>query len=467
MFIDSLVVTILLAVAHNVVAQTPDWPELYDPELILNLHIKLKSDDFNTINNDSTFEIEVPALFWEEADGEASAQLVSIRRKSADPLGPKVSYKIDINEYEGELDDTLGLAKKSWHSVKKLSLENGDDKDVVTEHLGWMMNMLAENVIYPVGHKPGMANYAGLTAHLVSGGVDRFDFSGSVDEPKYLGLYVNVEQPDKQFLKNRGKWVSDQTYLYKAGDLNGAERKEVGCEDDVTKIDSPTYHTLDCKPFSNGKQAKDCTYEELHNSIDMDVMLSQGAIETFISSPDDLFSKGKNYYFVDYSDETCTAEASTMKRAYYQWDLDSVFHKVTQDIYTMTAGGGGGGKGGPKRHLQKGSGGGGGKTSTQQTPYQKIIFGYEPFLTIFNAKLGLLLDTAEDSIINKAIDYLDLMKPALVPYLEADVNSGPALGSLDNLPAWLAKRQEIVAEQICSDYASSATSCATTGSRSV
>ena len=143
--------------------------------------------------------------------------------------------------------------------------------------------MLAKDTLYPQGHQPGMANFATLTAHIVNNNQGSFDFSGdSVEE--FVGLYVNVEQPDKSFLKNRLLWESDQTYLYKAGDLNSSvDRKEVGCEDDATKIDSPTYKDLDCVPFRTGSDVEDCMFDELLEKIDMEVMLSMGAIEAFMS----------------------------------------------------------------------------------------------------------------------------------------------------------------------------------------
>lgn len=73
-----------------VTAQTADWPDLYDPTSILDLHFKIKRADFDAINADGTFAIEVPALFWEGADGDTLAQLVSIRRKSGSNVGTKV-----------------------------------------------------------------------------------------------------------------------------------------------------------------------------------------------------------------------------------------------------------------------------------------------------------------------------------------------------------------------------------------
>ena len=206
-----------------------DWPHFYDPEVILDLHFKIKSDDLVTIKGDTSFDVEVPVLFWTESESEVAAVLVSIRRKSATPIGSKVSFKIDINEYK----DEGGVSK--WHELKKLSLENGDDQDVVREGLAWYLHRLAAghvgvidgapdpspSQIYPVGHTPGLASWVTLTAHVVPRefeGMDQgeFEFEGVVSvEPQ--GVYVNLEQPDKQYLKNRVKVCRRPNLALQAG----------------------------------------------------------------------------------------------------------------------------------------------------------------------------------------------------------------------------------------------------------
>ena len=81
-------------------------------------------EDWSTIKSDTTFNIEVPAMFWADGDlDEPDPILVSVRRKSADALGDKVSLKIDINEY----------VDQKWNGIKKLSEGNSDDVDVVAE----------------------------------------------------------------------------------------------------------------------------------------------------------------------------------------------------------------------------------------------------------------------------------------------------------------------------------------------
>lgn len=51
----------------------------------------------------------------------------------------------------------------------------------------------------------------------------------------------------------------------------------------------------------------------------MEGMLTYGAVTAFHYSLDDLFAKGKNFYYIDQGD------GLNVKREYVQWDLDSAF----------------------------------------------------------------------------------------------------------------------------------------------
>ena len=107
-------------------AAAQNWPDLYDPLQMLRLNLDMAPADWVTIQDDLTFSIEVPAMFWK--DGEVPI-LVAVRKKSSDPIQngttfKQVSLKIDINEL---------VPGQSWHGVKKLSIENGDDSDVISE----------------------------------------------------------------------------------------------------------------------------------------------------------------------------------------------------------------------------------------------------------------------------------------------------------------------------------------------
>src|SRR5262245_19027838 len=79
------------------------WPAVFDPLQLASLNLQMDPLDWETIQNDPTFEIEVPATFW--ADGETPIH-VSVRRESAVPLQngtpfSKVALKIDFDEFVG------------------------------------------------------------------------------------------------------------------------------------------------------------------------------------------------------------------------------------------------------------------------------------------------------------------------------------------------------------------------------
>ncbi len=63
-------------------------------------------------------------------------------------------------------------------------------------------------------------------------------------------------------------------------------------------------------------------------------MLTQGAVEAFTMGPDALFSKGKNFLFIDFADASSKIDPLN-KRLYIPWDLDSVFvsKRSDGDIY--------------------------------------------------------------------------------------------------------------------------------------
>ena len=119
--------TILALCAPAAQAVIPDWPEIFDPDLLvtINLDFIIDSDWDVILNNlpepDGCLleNIYKPAWMW--ATGEESSKiLVAVRRKKsfsfpiADPNNPvKVSLKIDINRL---------VPHQEWHGLEKLSL---------------------------------------------------------------------------------------------------------------------------------------------------------------------------------------------------------------------------------------------------------------------------------------------------------------------------------------------------------
>lgn len=374
-------------------ALAQDSVEVFDPLDVLTLNLTMDSDDWTTIQGDETFDIEKEAWFW--ADGEDKI-LVSVRRKSADALGQKISLKIDVNEY---------VSGQTWHDLAKLSLENGDDTDVVAEGFAWYLHRIAA-VASNGGYQPGLAAWVKL---YVNG--------------DYLGVYVNVEQPDKQFLKNRTLYTSGDTWLYKVGDINSEELK-------VGEPHSPTHGLLCYKPFWVLKKPKPCATPEgdaletdLLKLIDMDAMLTLGAVNAFVSAPDALFSHGKNFLYADF-------RGASQKRLYFPWDLDSVFVGRDGSIYGRLRGG--------KK-----------KSTLQQTLYQEIILNHVGFRAQYDDIMGGLLDGP--FALAKLEDFLDDLEVVLTAPLKADSNNnidGSVAERFDSLRAWIADRILNVKDQL-------------------
>jgi hypothetical protein len=396
----------LLAIALLTLITAPasaiGWPGLYDPTKLLTLNLDMSPDDWTTIKADTTYTIEVRAELWADED-ETAPILVSVRRKSADALGDKVSLKVDINEY----------VDQSWNGVKKLSLENGDDVDVVAEGYAWYLNRVAAEASAS-GYKPGLAAWVKL---YVNG--------------EYMGVYVNVEQRDKTFLKNRGLYTKDETWLYKAGSIGANYELKVG------DPDSPTSAKLCYSPFGadgggkgkgkgnkgGGDTGSTCEKPEgdaamaaeLDSLIDMEAMLTQGAVSAFTMGPDALFSKGKNFYFIDFAA-----------------DLDSVFVSKSPDgsIYGTSK--------------EKGR-----RMTTSQSPYEELILNNPTFLASYDRIMGELLNGPMQ--IDAQIAFLYDLEALLASALAADPNNnidGSVSGRFESLRQWVTGRDANIKDQL-------------------
>ena len=305
----SVLIIVFALTAAGVNAQA--WPDVFNPFQILTLNLQLADQDWDTIRHDTTNEIEVPAMFW--ADGETPI-LVSVRRKSsralpseADPI--KIGLKIDINEL---------VDGQKWRDLTKVSLENGADSGVVQEGLAWNLHRLASG---SYGYQAALASWVQLR---ING--------------QLIGVFVNAEQRDKQMLRNRGLWTDDETWIFDQDDIGLPEIEE---GDGF----SPTFDTLCYVPFRvEGKRGSDTcptpTDAVLANQlpllINMQGMLTQGAVDAYTDNPDALLSHGKNFQFVDFIDPNNTGKDT--RRLYFPWDLDAVFRSTTGNIYASGSG---------------------------------------------------------------------------------------------------------------------------------
>ena len=389
-------------------AQAQNWPDVFDPNEFLTLNITMTQADWNTIRYDLTFNIEKQAQFW--ADGEA-AIIVSVRRKSCDALPNefdpnKISLKIDINEY---------FASQEWHGLRKLSLENGDDVDVLAEGLACNLHKMASG---PEGY-----NYDAWRANWVKLYVNGV----------YRGVYVNAENVDRKFLLNRGL-DHPSNWLYKYIDLGNFELK-VG--NDLSPA-SPAVQAICYLPFAHANPGSllypsgglclipdDANVAaDMNDWVNMQGMLTYAAVNAFVANPDDLFNYGgHNTYFYDFSD------GSGRKRRYYPWDMDQAMQNTVADIYE--------------------------KASGDPTGYQDVILGNPVFRRWYNRIMKDLLNgPLSEANIHAFLD--DINTPELQAAIAADLYNqigGDVPAKIAALKTWISDRIENVIAQVERDEA--------------
>lgn len=384
-FIGATIAAVLLSVS-NTLAQ--DWPEIYEPLVLRTLNLQMSDADWQTIQHDETFDIWVPTMLW--LDGEAPI-LVAIRRKSADALDNapgflKVSYKIDINEF---------VSGQNWHGLRALSLDNGDDENVVSEGMAWYLHRVASGP-EGYGYDAGLASWI----RLIINGVD-------------TGVYVSAEQRDKRFLENRGLWIDDETWLYEVEDASGPPEMDEGGPGD-----SPLVQTLCYSPF---KSPSSCPTPDpatlaaaLPPVIDMQGMLSLAAVDAFSANPDAIFSHGKNFYFVDY--------LAGQQRLYLPWDLDSALSGggVNHNVYAP------------------------------QSNYSQILLGVPEFRAQYSHILNdLVCGPFREANLHA---FLNALEPVLSDALAADLNNQLGDQSVAEFfaarRAWFSQRLQAVSSQI-------------------
>jgi hypothetical protein len=381
----SLIALVVALLACSAYAQAPSYSTLYNPLQVQNLYLTMNSTDWNTIKNDSSFTTEVPAYFNATAE---SKILVAVRRKPTGIVYNKVALKIDMNEY---------FDQQTWHGVKKISLENGEAASVLAEGMAWYLHGVAAEHVNKKGfnYRPGKFTFANVHVNGAN-----------------QGMYVHVEQPDKQFLRNRDMWVNEKTWLYKQQQVNVQELHE------GSTTPSPTRQTLNYYPFEfygSPMPSDSVLATQLPQYINMDAWLTMGAVNAFTGNGDMLFSKGKNFFMVDYEQNT------TMKRQYVPWDLDAVFpgSGVTRSIY---AGSGGGGSG-----------------------YVDMVFDIPAFRSRYN---GIMLDLLNGPLsVANLTGYLNQLEPI-----------APGAGSYASLKDWVTRRHANIMAEVQADWAGTSSS---------
>jgi len=419
----------------------PGWPGIFEPNQLLTLNLEMDPNDWNDIclngmlwddvnqvyytpDDPNIYELEFPAWFW--MTGEEDLKIVvAVRHKSCDPLGDandrhfKISLKIDINQYYGTDPGDDPNAATEWHGLKKLSLENGDDVDVVAEGLACNLHRMASGP-EGYGYDDWRTNWVVLN---VNG--------------ECRGVYINAEQIDKQFLRNRDIYISHNSWLYKYWGPGDFELK-VGDDDFPV---SPALEALCYEPFVCtktgsilqpaggicGRPGHLAVTQQLSEWINMQGMLTMAAVNAYIANPDELFNHNNNTYFFDFN---LADIGETRKRMYFPWDQDSIMGSIDWDIY---------------------------EEDGNRRMYQQVILCDNPvFRSQYNQIFRDLLDgplTFAD--IN---DFLDMVEPVLTaalaadPYNQFDTPGAAGVAErFDQIRSWISDRIANVLAQVNQD----------------
>lgn len=260
---------------------------VFNPGQILDYKLTMSAGDWSALKADLTNSQFFPAALSCN-DGPPLAQ-VGVRRKRSGGTS-KPGMKVDINYY---------VDGQSYYGLKKLSLENGisegsgdvDVSDLLTEYLSWRIVQVSGT----------MGSRAAFARVYVNGAL--------------LGVYVNVEQVDKAFLRSR------------LGDDSGWLYKKSGSASDG-------YKTNETQPNPYAEyfcfwQKQPCPVPTnlesyLPTYLDIEQMLRFGGINAISANSDAPFVKDNNYIFYDYGGGP---------RLYFPWDLDTT-HKDNPTILT-------------------------------------------------------------------------------------------------------------------------------------
>jgi spore coat protein H len=257
---------------------------VYNPDQLLDYHLTMSAGDWSSLRSDATFETYYPARFACNDEPELGFE-VAVRRKRSGSTD-KPGLKVDFNKL------TPGA---SYYSLKKLSLENGvssgsdtaEPKDALAEYTAWRM----------------MARSGAVTS--------RAAFARVFVNGELIGVYVNVEQLDKRFLRSRG--IDDEGWLFKLS----------GGVDDGYKTNETTPNPyeerlcfFDKNPCAAPSAEELATYLPEH--LDIEQMLLFGGVNALVANSDAPFYKDNNFYWYD--------DPAGAPRVFLPWDLDTTMH---------------------------------------------------------------------------------------------------------------------------------------------
>ena len=305
----------VIAVLASFPTPAAAWPALdhsvpdevarfYDPSVLRSIQLTMLPSDWDVIRRDTSYSIQVPATLT--IDGTTLPSQVTVRRKSGFALtGINLPSRVALKVYLDTFDDDQGFM-----GVNKLSLE-GSTFNPILEGISWWLHQSAATAgLYGAGYDPALAAW---TTVGVNG--------------RNLGLYLNVEDRGKRFLKNRDTYVSGQTWLFK--------RSTVEMEVDVGSGTSPQNGVLCFAPFGDPRSLCAAPSDDasvmsmLSSHVDVSAMVTMWAVDAFMCNWDSMLGNGNNHFWADFT------YAGAPLRRYYPWDLDRSWERMRCSVFAV------------------------------------------------------------------------------------------------------------------------------------
>jgi hypothetical protein len=258
----------------------------YNTAQVLDLRLTMAAGDWSALKADATNSNYFPAQFQCNDEPPLPFQ-IGVRRKRSGSID-KPGLKIDFNEYN---------ADSEWQTLHKLSLENGVSEGSGSVEMG---GLIAEYLAWR-----GMRRSGTISARAAFTRVHMND--------ELLGVYVNVEQVDKRFLRSR--LGDDDGWLYKH---SGSAEDGYKTNETVPNPYEAALCFLTKNPCPAPAEGELLTYLPEH--LDIPQMLRMGAVNAIVANTDAPLGKDNNYYFYD---------RAGGGRLYLPWDLDTVMKADT------------------------------------------------------------------------------------------------------------------------------------------
>lgn len=258
---------------------------VYNPDQLLDYHLTMSSGDWSSLKSDTSYETYYPAQFQCGDDPPLPFE-VGVRRKRSGG-NDKPGLKIDFNKL---------VPGSSYFSLKKMSLENGvssgsdtaSPADAVAEYTAWRLMVRSGT----------LSSRAAFVRLFVNG--------------ELIGVYTNVEQVDKRFLRSRG--FDDEGWLFK---LSGGVDDGYKTSETIPNPYEERLCLFDKNPCAAPPAAELATYLPAH--LDVDQMLRFGGVNAILANSDGPFYKDNNFYWYD--------DPAGSPRVFLPWDLDTTMHE--------------------------------------------------------------------------------------------------------------------------------------------